>query len=298
MSASTSVHIAVKTPGSCGESACRLFEAAGMVAIDLDVVLLVLCVGLLASSTAVHLSRARSLLDDEYTRVKSERVAFEEFATQVRQVESTANVQPRAMHNGLGTADHDHSEPVKRAYKETVMAVSHYEEDYDETLGVNMSRELGDETRRMLEESDITPILKRQLVTRARAAAQSRAAFLSTLEKEREALSEAADFYGTVVDAVDSLETLSLSRQSVSELASVWQRLRELEANCESRLERRQRQLHRTKIEHDSRGTDLLPEYLYAPLEVSYPVLHEVLELVKGIRFVRTHVTEEIYAPA
>lgn len=99
-----------------------------------------------------YLSRVPEAVEairEERCRTETEREAFETFAAEVQELHAADDLQPN-VHGVDGVAFRNSpvtkgatSESVRVLYRETVMDVDHYEEEYDEPLRTNVSAELG-----------------------------------------------------------------------------------------------------------------------------------------------------------
>lgn len=130
------------------------------------------------SVTAGNVSDASEVVRKELARTRAERDAFEEFH---RRVESTPATRGSAVldsrHTTAAATARQGREPgnlprVRRAYVETVMAVDHHDDEYDETLAESVAEEFGPEIGSLLVFGrSFTPIVKDQFL---RAAGESR----------------------------------------------------------------------------------------------------------------------------
>lgn len=300
MTGETAVRITAETSGGCGSSACVMPQAGGELVLLGEPVVPLVCLGLVVAAVA-HLRSAVTTLDEERSRLAAEREAFLEFAGRLAELdlgaeqpigsrtETRTRKQPVTV--VADTDDHGYRR-VERAYRETVMAVPHYEEDYDEPLSTHMRTELeGPETQAMLERETANPVIRDTLVGRARAAALSRDDLLSTLETERESLLAAIDLRSELTDSLDSLREIPPLDRSFGGLLAVWHRLDDIEERCDDHIEQRQEQIQATTIDQprtaeSSVGT--LPEYLYESLDVTYPVLHDYLGIRQEVQSERS----------
>jgi hypothetical protein len=68
------------------------------------------------------------------------------------------------------------SEQIRTSYRETVMVVPHYNDEYDESLAANLNAEFGpDLATPIIENERVTPQLRNGLLTASRHAHESRA---------------------------------------------------------------------------------------------------------------------------
>jgi hypothetical protein len=252
---------------------------------------------------------ARAVLRDERERAGDERDAFARFARRVTDIDATAGQGYAAGGNGAnqgvpgsgpgpgtlalagggGKPPDDHVAQARRAYRETVMSVPHYEEEYGESLAENVSAEFGESVAIALEGADaFTPGLRQTLLDGAETARDRRNSLVRAIEKEEATLREAAKSLSDVESDVESIEGGSTLSLSFEQLMDRWGHLYDLEQECEAILEERQETLrsgYGVPLRLD--GPISLQEYLYDSLPVTHPVLAEttrLLEVVRGVQ--------------
>lgn len=262
----------------------------------------------LALVAFAYLRDARSRCREERRRVADERDAFEEFAGRLRDL-------PAGRPTGTGPADSPGGLPagatsaasissrdptldrVERAYRETVMSVPHYEEEYDDDLHASVAAELGDDAVAALIASDgLTPDLREGLTSRSREAIRRRENLadavdaerdrlddaetrLARIDRERRALAEHLD--GRVADSFDAC-------------ADVWRRLDELERRCAAVASDRQAEIRDPPLDRSEKSLSFYG-YLYGGDGVAdHPVLAEVAALVSRIRADRERVEKRL----
>jgi hypothetical protein len=192
-----------------------------------------------------------------------------------------------ALSGSGGTPPDDRVERARRAYRDTVMSVPHYEEEYGESLAENVSAEFGESVAIALEGAEaFTPGLRRTLLEGAETARERRNSLVRAIEQEEAALRGAASTLSDVESAVESVNdggsTLSLSFE---QLMDRWGRLYDLERECEGVVEERQESIqsgYGVPLRLD--GPITLQEYLYDSLPVTHPILAEATRLLEAVR--------------
>lgn len=243
-----------------------------------------------------HIAGARSLLEEERERIADEAEAFASFTRRIAEVDvATARVTDGgpAMTTALEAPQSDGEiQTVKDAYRDTVMSVPHYEAEYDESLRTNMSLEFGDDVANAVDRDEtLTPQLKGTLIDRSRTARRQRVVLLGQLDGERDALEDAETSLRHCRRSADRIEDASFEDSSFDELAAEWRLLEDRRQAAEALLEDRQE-----TITHRERETGIRPggpsfeEYLYDPMDVTYPVLSEATSLVERIEAARRRV--------
>jgi hypothetical protein len=240
---------------------------------------------------------ATALVDEEIELVEREQEAFERFLARVRETGAMGPGVVRGEGTGgstlLAAAETRPSErlrAVRTAYRETVMAVPHYEREYGDTLQGSVAAELGETLAGHVADGQVlTPALYDALVEASERARDDRADFLQYLRRERESLrgaaSELNDVERRAVELGERVDAASTSAQ----LASVDESLAALERRCTDLTNRRQATIHNRGVGELSGvdGTSLV-QYLYADgMETVAPVLSDAASRLDAIRHQR-----------
>lgn len=241
------------------------------------------------AAAALHVRDARTAVDEERSLLRVEADAFAAFASKLADLDAAGTtsgpVGPGATALvSVGTTAG--LEGVRRAYEETVMAVPHYEAEYDEPLPANMAVEFGDDVASAVASGGpLTPQLKSTLLERSRQAASKRLVLLEYLDEEAEVLEAAAADLERVADSVERVAREPLERAGYDELRAEWYLLDDRERECEAVLDDRQDAIqNRGGLTERVEDVDTLEEYLYEPLSVTYPVLADGAALLERLR--------------
>jgi hypothetical protein len=246
----------------------------------------------MTATSQPHVERALEVVDAERTLLERERAAFERFLRRADRAQVAAASGPD-LGPGQSTLVTSDSPPdglreLRAAYRETVMAVSHYEEEYGESLAENVSAEFGESVAIALEEAEaFTPGLRRTLVDGADTARDRRNSLVRAIEREESTLRSAAGTLSEVESDVEAADGSTLSL-SFEELMDRWGRLYDLEQECERVLEERQEAIqsgYGVPLRLD--GPISLQEYLYDSLPVTHPVLAEATRMLESVRRVQ-----------
>ncbi|MDZ7701937.1 MAG: hypothetical protein U5J98_07630 [Halobacteriales archaeon] len=250
---------------------------------------------------------ARGAVAEERSRTATEKEAFERFARRV------AGLDPSEPGVGLTTTDGGVAavsvaghpvtdrrlEAVREAYRETVMAMAHFEDEYDEPLARHLGQEFGEEVARAVADGDrLRPELKEVLVDRAREAARERERLMHRLDREADGLDAAGDELRAVEAAVRDAEGRSLAGTSFQELADEWNRLGELESRLSRLFSRRQEELKSRDHVAGAAERRSLQGYLYAGLETVHPVLADGAVLADRVKAARSRVLRRLTSQA
>lgn len=215
---------------------------------------------------------ARRLLATERDQLRAERTAFERFADRVRSLDADRSVStaPPSSIRPLATARTPATtEDVRRAYRETVMAVDHYENVYDEPLVANVRNELGPDIAAQIgDEAAVTTPFVDALLASVERSTEERASLLDHLEVEAASLKESRSTLGTVVTALNDRPVQDAGGTAEGPA------LESLGERCEAVIGSRQSLIQERHISPFIDGHDLC-EYLYGPGDGdwTYPVL-------------------------
>lgn len=174
-------------------------------------------------------------------------------------------------------------------YRETVMGVPHYTEDYDDSLSESLAIEFGPEVATAMTTGDhLTPHLRDRLVKATQEVRESRHALLQGLNSERSAL-EAADEDLTRLgaDIDDVLSARSFDSWTNEDLVVARDHLHTHERECDQLVVDRQATLHEQRVPSTHRIDLEFAEYLYQSLPVTYPVLTDIASLAETLHTAR-----------
>lgn len=219
---------------------------------------------------------ARRLLATERDQLHAEREAFRAFGERVESLEATpaAATPSPATRSLAATTTSAVAGDVRRAYRETVLAVDHYGEVYGESPATNAHNELGPDIAARLDgEGPVTAAFLDVLGTTVEQSIAERGRLLSHLDAEAASLEEAHDALATVA------ATLSDRSWSCGDDAT-----EDPGERCESVVRSRQSLIQERHISPLVDGHDLCT-YLYgsADGDWTYPVLSVAATLQQDI---------------
>lgn len=271
--------------------------------------LLLVVTGLLAVFVLAAIQRvsaARTTVSEERSRTATERQAFARFARQVARLDPSQSAQQLAPADGVVAAAtvSTHSPPdrgleaVREAYRDTVMGMPHYEEEYAEPLARHMRVEFGGEVATAVTNGGrLTPELKQVLVERSREAAADRERLMHRLDREAESLDAADEQFSSIAADLDEAEGVSLTDRGFDGLVDEWNRLGELESRLSRLLGRRQETLETNELSA-SEERQSLNDYLYGDLESRFPILADGAVLADRVKGARSRVLAALTARA
>jgi exonuclease VII small subunit len=236
---------------------------------------------------------------EERNELQAERNAFDAFIDEVNAiaaVEQSPTLDPHQSGIMLSTPKEAQLKEVRQAYEATVMAVAHYEEEYDDTITESLAEEFGPEiATQLIAGETFTPLVKEQLMEATRQSRLEREQFLSTLESEQEALHTAQTTLEEIDTELERIIGRLPSELSLNELIEGYNRFIDAEETCETVLEERQQQRIDGHAATAPRAdiADLYP-YLYRSLPVTYPVLADTTKLLDRLQRTQRRLAKEL----
>jgi len=246
-----------------------------------------------------RIEQALAVVQQEIDCIEAELAALRRFRTQMVSIEPTAQSAGTVDTSGGGMSAFSARQPkpdtglraVREAYRETVMAVPHFEAEYDDSLEANMSMEFGPELGTQIATGTrLTAQLYEALLTASEGARDEREMLLPALERERESLQSVQ---ATLDDCERRAAALGANARRTTDparLDTIDDQLAEIEANCEAAAATRQQQLHSRSAAALSGvdGTSLV-RYLYDGCPVTCPALVDTVTCLDTIRRHRRH---------
>lgn len=223
----------------------------------------------------------------ERRRTAAERRAFEAFADRIADVDCSvagAGQSIRTIGQGGTVAPSVTSvspggttptDAVRRAYEETVMAVSFYEAEYGDDYAESLHAEFGPEVATAVTDPDcFGPPAKAALLSATRRAIQERTQLVETCNRERTSADTAAESLLPVASELDTLATTDPTGELFGTLEARWNRLSTLRDRSEDAAAVRQIGIHDRRSRHDlSVDEPDICAYLYKDLDAYYPIL-------------------------
>lgn len=239
--------------------------------------------------------RAMDIVEDERARLERERSAFRRFARRLERIDPVCrrpagNVSAdggSVVAGGSRDAGGRSLRAASDAYRQTVMDVDHYDREYGEPLVAHVAAEFGGSVARQIANGSVlTPVLYRALSAGASRALEDRAALSRLLEREAGCLSDCREAMAAIESTV--YETADRPGEPGRVDRSATERLATLERECEDVLARRQQSVREQAVPAIEREGEIdLQEYLYADMNVVYPVLADLTDCVEAVRRAR-----------
>ncbi|WP_434522041.1 DUF7260 family protein [Halorubrum sp. AS12] len=307
------------TAAGCSSVWCEL----GAIATEPGVVTAVALAGILALLAFAYVRDAEAACRGERRRVLDERDAFEAFADRVAEMDtvpvatdSNPSGVPAGALGSIGSAGNGIPPDggpsggdvtlrrVLAAYDDTVLSLPHYRAEYDETAAESLAAELGPDTATALaSDGGLSSGAKSALVDRSQRAADARDRLAGAIDEE---IDELADRKTTLTEIdrrrqrlLAHLEGVRSGRETDAAI-DIWNRLAELERECDELAADRQSSLDdpplTPNLDADSHERTFYG-YLYGTTDgPRYPVLAQVAELADRIRTDRDGVGTRIAA--
>jgi prefoldin subunit 5 len=246
-----------------------------------------------------RIEQALTIVQREIDCIEAELTAFRRFRTSLASIEPTVQSVGTAEMSagGMLASGAQQQKPdtnlraIREAYRETVMAVSHFEAEYDDSLEANMTMEFGPDLGTQISTGTrLTPQLYEALLTASESARNDRQTMLPALERERESLQSVQKTLDDCERHGAALGTNARQTTDPDRLDSIDDRLAEIEADCEAAAATRQQRLHSRSASALS-GIDetSLVRYLYGDCSVTCPALTDIVACLGTIKGHRRH---------
>lgn len=247
-----------------------------------------------AGWTPTRIETGLSIVRRERARFRAEIDAFEAFAERITVLASelpdslpAAAPAPGAtppLHRRECAPNGPRTGRVRRAYRQTVMDVDHFDAEYAESPARNLAAELDEDLAAvLLQDRPVSPLLCRALGTATERARHRRRAVVAMLTRERDELERRRD---DLLDIEREREQCCPADwgPDPADLFTSYGRVDALEARCLDLVRRRQRFLrHRLP---DVIEDELMEEwcgYLYSEPDWSHPVLADASEMLRRL---------------
>lgn len=245
-----------------------------------------------AYSPGRTLEDATRAVERERRHLADERSAFARFRERVEGIDAAC---ARAEAPDRSRADRGIGR-VREAYADTVMAVPHYRECFDEPLVENVAGELSPELAAALTRHDrLGPYLKRSLLTAADAAIGGRTTLLSVVGDEREALEDLETSLAEIDEERAAIVGQPVDRMEFNALRLSRRRLCALGEECDDLAAKRQATLREGRRSAPGVEDDF-GDYLYADCPSQHPLLSAIAATGRRIDREREAIEDRLVA--
>ncbi|SFL09141.1 hypothetical protein SAMN04487950_2397 [Halogranum rubrum] len=245
---------------------------------------------------------ATTVVRRERRRSVDERESFETFGRRVRRLTPDASdpsLEPlsgRLLPGVSGVRSGPTLAAVRTSYTETVMAVPHYREEYDDTLEESLTVEFGREVAEAVVAGDtLSTELQDALLTAAALARTERDQFVERIDAEDASLAAVVDGVRRLVVDLGTLDDTPLPDRSFDELRALDREVASLERQCDRLVTDRQASIRSAA----PASTDpSLQAYLYQHESTRYPVLTCLADLGEVLTQARRRVQRQLTVTA
>lgn len=238
------------------------------------------------------ISTAITHLETEQSRLADEKAAFKRFSRRVEKITPDSVAPTKTMIGYKHQSSTKTLSAIREAYSETVMDVSHYEEDYNDTYQESIAEEFGPEFAVLLSQSDqFSPGMKSNLLVEIDEAITQRNEFQNIVEQELCSLRTAATEIRSVSETITRLSGADFDSATFGALDAYLQQTDVLIANCDDIARTRQDDLAAIQRSWQSAASirDVLA-YFYQSFPVTYPVLARLGEIGETIVDIREEI--------
>lgn len=185
---------------------------------------------------------------------------------------------------------------IRDAYRETVMAVSHYESEYGDSLGESLAAEFTPGLAAALTDgAGLTEPIYRQLRREIAHSRQNRADSRTLVESEVEALTEIRGALERISAELDDLDVCPIGQWTTDALLVGWKRLQALRRQCDELATDRQAAIRAYAHEYNEfTAWDSFETYLYPTLSSNRPGLAAIATLGDRLRETEDAFYEEL----
>ena len=244
-----------------------------------------------------HSQTARTIVAEEYRRTEAEADAFATFSDRVAAIDvpqmrpDGGTMRPTTVQKLGRSCDLAECESVCSAYRETIISMPHYEEEYDESLREHMTAEFGHDLAKVVfEVPHVTTPLKRALLHASAQSHDDRREFLRRLDAEAEVLKRTVTTLREIDRFLNDRNSRPLSNYTFTELQEIYEELESADDRCQQLARDRQHTLHADKWT-DMEESVTVESYLYSDLNITYPVLSDAATYCRLLRHAKSRVT-------
>ncbi len=243
-----------------------------------------------------RLATALSELRTERRRTADELEALRTFEDRVRSIETEKHSAGLVSSGRVLESKPRALGAVRRAYESTVMSVPHYTDEYDDSYVESIAEEFTPELAVALTDgTEFNERCKRSLLSAVSDVQSARESLLGTIDRERESLRTATEDLKPLIEECAELDGLEFGGMRFGALDAYRVRLETMKERCERASARRQNAIF------DQRRIQRLPSevpdvamYFYQHLDVDYPVMSVIADLLDSIAAVQRRIEREI----
>jgi hypothetical protein len=176
--------------------------------------------------------------DTEHRLLRDERAALESFSARLENIEpkavSYSSPRPGAVRTPGSPAGGERLAAVRDAYRETVMSVNHYDEEYGESFEQHVYNEFGPDLAAALERGSMFPSpVHRRLQTGVAEAVEGRTRVLELLATERDGLRAIRAGLVPACEKLNKIRACPFNRWTTAALHTEYNRVEAARDRCE-----------------------------------------------------------------
>jgi len=223
-------------------------------------------------------------LSTEYNQINLEIDAFQEFESRVSRINPDPGTTSSI--SGLGyqqEVTEDRCMKVRTAYKETVMSVPHYDEEYNDTYPLSIKEEFGSDVAVALTKSmNFTSITKSALLDSVKDAINEREKLRDVVETEKKSLTTSHNSLSDIAKDADDISKVKLNNLEFGALDAYRNQITVLFENLNHIATKRQNVIHNIRNKMRSSALDAnIYGYFYQNLSIRHPVLAVIGDIGK-----------------
>lgn len=232
----------------------------------------------------------------ERRRTTAELAAFDTFIDRVQDIPTTRAASLSSPSALIERAPKGGLASVRDAYRSTVMAVPHYEEEYDNDFAEDVIEEFGSTIATILEQDRPFDARTKQTLLALAVDSQSRRmTHIDLIDAERESIEAATERLRPIAEELDTIADTELQEESFGSLDAYRARMDTLVEKCDTAAEHRQNDL----FKHQSIAAlpdeiAAVPLYLYQRHDSTFPILAYVAALGDQIVAIRSAISRTV----
>ncbi len=243
-----------------------------------------------------HVPAAIRAVESEKEHVEAERETFAEFAEEIQTLSTANRSMIGATTQTVNSTPGNHVlKRVREQYRETVMSTADFDAEYGESFRQHVAAEFGDDMAAILADGHhLNGPVKRLVVQQAKQSAKQRELLLEGLTIEERSLEEADRTLEPTRRFLRDTHRTDLFEQSLPELIALDEELQAHRERCHRLVQKRQTDVHTVNRRMQGESKTLTQEYLYADLDVNFPVLSTTLQYLDALAEVRSELVQAI----
>jgi len=237
--------------------------------------------------TEGDISAATDILTTELEQITDEIEAFERFDKKVSKIETDPD--PIGSPHGVGYQQislENGCSKVRAAYKETVMSIPHYEDEYGDTYPSSVKEEFGtDIAVALTQSSNFTLISKSALVDSIQSAIDERKKLRDVVLLEKKSITTLRDDLRNINKNINKISDAKFSHLDFVALDAYRTQIKQLFDKCDKILLKYQNRIREIqKIINTNAPRLSIHKYFYQSLSTDYPILSRIGETSRKIK--------------